>query len=220
MDFDLATGFATYQSPDPIIGRYELMLTYLSLAEGLCARIHRFFAVLVERSGMPRPLSTAYMNCTDVSSMNFNLKSREKSSYSIKRLHHLPFVHEFLYTMPSMSEAWISEPVTRGTWGLVQSSFLTTFLYVHTAVYPNIRPRLSKQQMWIERFYITFWACMLPELLLVWAVSQILISKGLQIQLNSDTCNVSPCDGQSRHPGGDKEIFSRKESVTCASKDL
>ncbi len=50
-----------------------------------------------------------------------------------------------LESMASMSSAWVGEPDGRGTWGLIQTCFLTLFLSIYSAIHLNIQPHQKSE---------------------------------------------------------------------------
>lgn len=93
--------------------------------------------------------------------------------------------------MTSVSQAWVNEPHGRGTWGLVQSCLVTLFLCVYTAIHLNIHAHQSMRRSWLRRIVASLLACAWPEFMFVSALSQWLLAKELQSQLNCPVENVS-----------------------------
>lgn len=86
--------------------------------------------------------------------------------------------------MSSDTTAWVQEPDGRGTWGLLQSCFLTLVLCTYTAIHLNMQPHQSTKKFNRRRILATFLANVVPEWLFVIALSQWNCARQLQSKLN------------------------------------
>lgn len=75
--------------------------------------------------------------------------------------------------LSTIAPAWVSEPNSRGTWGLLYSCIVTLFLCVYTAIHINVGPLEETTLSWWARKYK--WvgiAFVFPELVLYSAGKQ------------------------------------------------
>lgn len=93
--------------------------------------------------------------------------------------------------IPSPPDAWVSEPDGRGTWGVIQTCFVTLFLCIYTTIHLNIRPHQTEKESWLRRMAASLIASIGPEFMFVCAISQWRLAKQLQSQLSNLDPSVS-----------------------------